>query len=83
VQKDFFNSIGHNQPLPHRSTDDRFTPISRPFLKLIVSSEKCHNRPRADAAKRSREQVPKLVNDLISPGEQRWGHVETERLARQ
>jgi len=27
--------------LPHRSTDDRFTPISRPFLKLIVSSEKC------------------------------------------
>ena len=27
--------------LPHRSTDDRFTPISRLFLKLIGSPEKC------------------------------------------
>ena len=33
---------GHNPLLPHRSTDDRFTPISRLYLKLIVSSEKCH-----------------------------------------
>ena len=29
--------------LPHRSTDDRFTSISRLFLKLIDSPGKCHS----------------------------------------
>src|SRR5439155_624316 len=27
--------------LPHRSTDDRFTPINRLYLKLTSSPEKC------------------------------------------
>src|SRR5438128_12196389 len=33
--------------LPHRSTDDRLTPISRLYLKLIGSPEKCHFRTHA------------------------------------
>jgi putative tryptophan/tyrosine transport system substrate-binding protein len=33
------NEIGY---LPHRSTDDRFAPISRLYLKLLGLPEKCH-----------------------------------------
>jgi hypothetical protein len=37
--------VGQVLLLPHSSTDDRFTPISRLYLKLIGSPEKCHKRP--------------------------------------
>jgi hypothetical protein len=30
--------------LPHCSTDDRFTPINRLYLKLTSSPEKCHKQ---------------------------------------
>jgi len=30
--------------LPHRSSDDRFTPINRLKSKLIVSAEECQKR---------------------------------------
>src|SRR2546430_769730 len=35
------SQLGQVLLLPHRSTDDRFTPISRLYLKLIGSPEKC------------------------------------------
>jgi hypothetical protein len=36
--------------LPHRITDNRFTPISGLWLKLIDLAERCHFQTRAGAA---------------------------------
>jgi hypothetical protein len=64
--------VGQMLLLPHRSTDDRFTAISGPYLKLIDWPKGANSRPSAA------QQIMGLLDHLVGASEQRGRYFEAE-----